>query len=76
MEYLRKKNQTETKNTVEDHYSKLEQVEVRISELEDKIELKKKKTEEILAKQLKSCKRNRQKLSDSIKRPNLRIIGT
>jgi hypothetical protein len=35
----------------------------------------KKKTEEILVKQLKSCERNIQELSDSIKRPHLRIKG-
>jgi hypothetical protein len=43
MEILRKKNQTETQNTVEGHSSILEQVEDRISELKDKIELKLKK---------------------------------
>jgi hypothetical protein len=36
----------------------------------------KKKTEELLVKQLKSCERNVQELSNSIKGPNLRIIGT
>jgi hypothetical protein len=50
MKNLRKKNQTEileiksafnqTKNTVEGYSSRLEQVEDRISELEDKIEIK------------------------------------
>jgi chromosome segregation ATPase len=60
---------------VEDYSSRLEQVEDRISELKDKIEIKE-KTEEILVKQLKSCERNMQELSDSIKRPNLRIMGT
>jgi chromosome segregation ATPase len=49
-------------------------VENRISELEDKIEIKE-KTEEILVEQLKSCERNMQELSDSTKRPNLRIMG-
>jgi TolA-binding protein len=40
MENLRKKkNQTETGNTVDDHSSRIEQVEGRISELEDKIVL-------------------------------------
>jgi hypothetical protein len=48
-------------------------VEYRISELEDKIESKEKKPEEILVKQLKSCERNIQELSNSIKRP---IMGT
>jgi chromosome segregation ATPase len=79
-----KKNQTEileikslfsqTKNTVESHSSRLEQVEDRTSELKDKVEIKE-KTEEILVKQLKSCERNMQELSDSIKRPHLRIMG-
>jgi polyhydroxyalkanoate synthesis regulator phasin len=42
MEILRKKNETGTQNTVEAHSSRLEQVEDRISELEDKIEIKEK----------------------------------
>jgi hypothetical protein len=49
-------------------------VEDRISELEDKIEIKE-KTEEILVKQLKRCERNMQELSGSVKRPNLRIMS-
>jgi chromosome segregation ATPase len=66
LENLRKKNQQEileikspysqTKHRVEDHSRRLEQVEDRISELKDKIEIKE-KTEEILVKQLKSCER-------------------
>jgi chromosome segregation ATPase len=86
MENLRKKNQTKileikspfskTENTVEGHSSRLELVEDRISELKDKIEIKeKKKTEEILVKQLKRTEKNMQELSDSFKRPNLRIMG-
>jgi chromosome segregation ATPase len=84
MENLRKKNQTEileikshfsqTKITVEGHSSRLEQVEDRILELEDKIEITE-KTEEILVRQLKSYERNMQELRDSIKRPKLRIMG-
>jgi hypothetical protein len=35
----------------------------------------KKKTDEILAKQLKSCERNMQEFRDFNKRPNLRIMG-
>jgi hypothetical protein len=52
MKNLRKKNQTEilevkspfsqTENTVEGHSSRTEQVEGRISELNDKIEIKEK----------------------------------
>jgi hypothetical protein len=34
------------------------------------------KTEELLVKQLKTCERNVQEITDSIKRPNLRIMGT
>jgi hypothetical protein len=33
------------------------------------------KTEELLVKQHKTCKRNRQELTNSIKRPNLRTMG-
>jgi hypothetical protein len=47
MENLRKKNETDTKHSVS-HSNWLEQVEDRISELEDKIEIKG-KTEEILS---------------------------
>jgi hypothetical protein len=33
------------------------------------------KTEELLIKQLKTCEKKMQELTDSIKRPNLRIMG-
>jgi chromosome segregation ATPase len=59
---------------VEGHSSRLEPAEDRISELEDKIETNE-KSEKILARQLKSCEKNIQELSNSIKRPNLRIMG-
>jgi hypothetical protein len=68
-----RKNETETKNTVEGHSSRLEQAEDRISEVEDKWKLK--ETEELLIKQLKACKRNMQELTYFIKRPNWRIMG-
>jgi chromosome segregation ATPase len=74
MENLRKKNETETQNTMEGHSSRLEQVEDRISELEDKMEIKG-KTEELLVKQLKTYERNMQELTNSIKKPNLRLMG-
>jgi hypothetical protein len=45
MENHRKKNQTKTQTTVESYSSKLELVEDRLSEHEDKIEIKE-KTEE------------------------------
>jgi hypothetical protein len=60
---------------VEGHNSRLELLEERNLELENKIQMKEKKKKEILVKQLKSCDRNMQELSNSIKRPNLRIIG-
>jgi hypothetical protein len=33
------------------------------------------KTEELLVKKLKNCEKNMQVLTDSIKRPNMKIIG-
>jgi recombinational DNA repair ATPase RecF len=42
MENLRKKYKTEVKNTLEGHSSRIEQAEDRISELEDKMEIKEK----------------------------------
>jgi hypothetical protein len=74
MENLRKKNETETQNTMEGHSRRLAQAD-RISELEDEMAIKG-KTEELLLKQLKPCERNMQELTDSIKRPNLRIKDT
>jgi septal ring factor EnvC (AmiA/AmiB activator) len=59
---------------VEGHPRRLEQVEDRISEFKDKIEIKE-KTEEILVKQLKSCEKKMQVLRVCIKKPNLRILG-
>jgi hypothetical protein len=58
----------------EGHFRRLEQSEDRISELKNTIEIKE-KTEKLLVKQHKTCKRNMQELTDSIKRPNLRIVG-
>jgi hypothetical protein len=59
---------------VEAHSSRLEQVEDRISEYKDEIEIKE-KTEEILVEQLKNCEQNMKELSYSNKRPNLRLMG-
>jgi hypothetical protein len=53
MENLRKKNETEMQNKLEGHYSRLEQAEDRISELEDSMAIKG-KTEELLVRQLKT----------------------
>jgi hypothetical protein len=49
MENLRKKNEPEIQNTIENHANRLEQAEDRILELEDKMEIKG-KTEELLVK--------------------------
>jgi hypothetical protein len=40
MENLRKKNETEIQNTMEGHSSRVEHVEEKITELEDKMEIK------------------------------------
>jgi chromosome segregation ATPase len=74
MENLRKKNETEIQNKMEDHSSRIKQTEDRISELEDEMVIKG-KTKELLLKQFKTCERNMQEFTDSIKRPNLRITG-
>jgi chromosome segregation ATPase len=58
---------------MEGHFSRLEQAEDRISELEDEIEIKG-KTEELLVRQLKTCEKNMQELTDPNKTPNLRIM--
>jgi predicted nuclease with TOPRIM domain len=71
MENLRKKNKTELQNQMEGQSSRIEQTEDRISELEDEMVIKG-KTEELLVKQLKTCEKKMQELTDSIKRPNLR----
>jgi hypothetical protein len=58
-----------------EHQSRrLEQAEDRISELKDEIVIKG-KTEELLVRKLKTCERNMEKFNDSIRKPNLRILG-
>jgi hypothetical protein len=69
MKKLRKKNETEIQSSMEDYSSRLEQAEDRISELEDEMEIKG-RTEELLVKELKTCERNKQELTKTIKRPN------
>jgi hypothetical protein len=64
MENLRKKNETEMQNKMEGQSSRLQQAEDKISEPKD-----------LLVKQLKTCEKTMQELTDSIKRPNLRIMG-
>jgi predicted nuclease with TOPRIM domain len=74
MEKLRKKNETEIKNTMECQSNRIKQAEDRISELEDEKKIKG-ITEELLLKQLTTCEKKMQELTDSIKRPNMRIMG-
>jgi membrane-associated HD superfamily phosphohydrolase len=74
MEKFRKKNKTEMQNKMEGQFSKLEQAEDGLSGLEDEMVIKG-KTEELLFKQLKTCEKKIQELTDSIQRPNLRIMG-
>jgi chromosome segregation ATPase len=74
MENLRKKNEAELQNKTEGQSSRIEQTEDRISELKEEMVIKG-KTEELLVKQLKTCEKKMQELTDSIKRPNLRIMG-
>jgi hypothetical protein len=65
--------------SLEGHSTRLEQWKTRKSlRLEDKTDIKekKKKTEELLVKQLKSFERNVKEHSNSIKRSNLRLMGT
>jgi hypothetical protein len=64
-ENLRKNNETEIQNKMEGHSSRL-QAEHRISELENEMEIEG-KTEELLVKQLKTCEKKMQELTDSIK---------
>jgi hypothetical protein len=54
--------------------SRIEQVEDRLSELKDEVVIKG-KTKELLVKQLQTYEKKMQELTDSIKRPNLRIMG-
>jgi uncharacterized protein YjaZ len=74
LENLRKKNETEIQSTMEGHSSILEQAKNIISELEDETDIRG-KTKKLLVKQLKTCERNMQELTNSTKRPNLRIMG-
>jgi hypothetical protein len=74
MENLRKNNETESQNKKEGQSSRIKQTEDRISELKDEKVIKG-KTEELLVKQLKTCEKKMQELTDSIKGPNLRMKG-
>jgi hypothetical protein len=71
---LRKKNETEIKNTMEGHSSRLDKQKTEPQNLKMKWKLKE-KLKSYLVKQLKTCERNIQELTNSIKTPNLRIIG-
>jgi hypothetical protein len=74
MENLRKKNETEKQNKMGGYSSRLEPPEDRITKLEDEMVIKG-KTEELLFKQFKTCERNMEELTNSIKRSNLSIMG-
>jgi predicted nuclease with TOPRIM domain len=74
MKNLRRKNKTEMQNKMEGQSSRIEQAEDRMSELKDEMVIKG-KIEELLIKQLKTCEKKMQELTDSTKRPNLRIMG-
>jgi hypothetical protein len=74
MENLRKKSETGIKNKMEGHSSRIEQTQGIISEPEDEM-VTKGKTEKLVVKQLKTYENKMQKLTDSIKRPNLGIMG-
>jgi chromosome segregation ATPase len=74
IENLRKKNETEIQNKMEGHSSRIEQTQDRISELEDEMVIKG-KTKELFIKQLKTYEKNMEELTDSIKKPNLRIMS-
>jgi hypothetical protein len=75
MENLRKKNETELQNKMEGQSRRTEQTEGRISfHFKDEMVIKG-KTEELLIKQLKTCEKKMQELTNSIKRPNLRIMA-
>jgi predicted nucleic acid-binding Zn-ribbon protein len=74
MENLRKKKETEMQNKMEGQSSRIEKAEDRLSELENEMEIKG-KPEELLVKQIKTCEEKIQELTDSIKTPNLRIMG-
>jgi hypothetical protein len=65
MENLRKKNETELQNKMVGQCSRLEQAEDRISELKDEMVIKG-KTKELLDKELKTCEKKMQELTDSI----------
>jgi hypothetical protein len=59
---------------MEGHSSRIEQTQGIISEPEDEM-VTKGKTEKLVVKQLKTYENKMQKLTDSIKRPNLGIMG-
>jgi predicted nuclease with TOPRIM domain len=74
MENIRKKNEKQMQNKMEGQSSRLEQAEDRILELKNEMVIKG-KTKELLVKELKTCEKKMKELTDSIKRPSLRIMG-
>jgi wyosine [tRNA(Phe)-imidazoG37] synthetase (radical SAM superfamily) len=67
---MKQKHKTQWRATPAD-WNKMK---TKISEFEDEMEIKR-KTEELLVKQLKTSEKNMKELTNSIKRPNLRITG-
>jgi chromosome segregation ATPase len=74
MENLRKRTKQNYKKK-EGYFIRIEQTEERISELEDEMAIKG-KIEELLVKQLNTCEKKMQEITDSIKRPKVRIMGS
>jgi chromosome segregation ATPase len=74
MKNLRKNNKTEMQNKMKGQSTRIEQTEDRIPELKDEMVIKG-KAKELLVKQLKTCEKKMQELTNSIQRPNLRIMG-
>jgi hypothetical protein len=73
MENLRKKNETNTKQNG-GSFQQNRTNRRQNPEIEDEMAIKG-KTEELLVKELKTCEKKMQEFTDSIKRPNLRIMG-
>jgi chromosome segregation ATPase len=63
-----KNSEKRIQNKMEGQSNRIQQIEDRISELEDEMVIKR-KTKELLVKQLKTCEKKMQELIDSIKRP-------
>jgi chromosome segregation ATPase len=74
MENLRKNNEQKYKTKWKANPAEQNKQNTESQNSKMKWELKE-KTEELLVKQLKTCEKKMQELTESIKRPNLRIMG-